>query len=628
MGIQFRIVLIFAACLVVVAGILGRALHASFAENYAVMERREATINVARMVQSFESEFEHLANFVRDYGHWTATYDFARGRNPGWHTENGLDALNSSKTSVIAVIGLRGEFRHFVVQAADAQRITEAEAGHYAKSVIAADKPADCGLLRAAGGLMLSCWTQIRRSDVSGEPVGRLMMGRWLDHDFVARVRRQTQLDIALQPAAAGSPSPLSWSGHLTSAVLGGGEFTAETAAERLSIGYPLRDLRGEPVGALTMALPREIAALAEADFAKVRNQFWWTLLFTGLLLACAVHWLVVRRLRRMQRQLVAISDTCAWELRTDLSGDDELGSLARSANGLLETIQRQVFELDHANAVLGHMVALKTEQLAEVDQSLAQVRVEYEKAYPLATMAAVVPAVAHDLNTPVGNIGIAASTIRGKLEEFRALRLQGSLRQADLDALLGSVGEGMRIIETANTRVADLVHSLKQMSVDQATHRRRRFELGELVAEVVTTLSPALRKRGVQVAVEVPAGLQMDSYPGPLGQVLTNLLQNALVHAFAGREAGTVRISAARAASASIALKVEDDGVGMSGEVLARIFEPFFTTKAGQGGSGIGMTFSKRLVEESLGGKIVAESSPGAGTRFSLHLPEVAPIA
>ena len=297
---------------------------------------------------------------------------------------------------------------------------------------------------------------------------------------------------------------------------------------------------------------------------------------------------------------------------------------------GAYESVQERERELrrrlDLANASLAAQLTQRTDQLEEADQSLAQVRSEYEKAYPLAMLAAMVPAVTHDLYTPLSNIGLAGSGLRAHLDELRERIASGKLRRSDLEGFVGTVDESLQIIEHANARASELVGSLKQISIHQVAQRRSSFLLDQLVNEVVTTLTPMLRKQPVKLLKELAPDLRMDSYPGPLEQVLVNLVQNALVHAFEGRSSGTITLRARALDADHVQVVVEDDGLGMVPAVLARLFEPFFTTKAGQGGSGIGLAFSRKLVEQTLGGHILVESRPGEGSRFIIELPRQAP--
>ena len=124
---------------------------------------------------------------------------------------------------------------------------------------------------------------------------------------------------------------------------------------------------------------------------------------------------------------------------------------------------------------------------------------------------------------------------------------------------------------------------------------------------------------------MDVPAGIWLDSYPGPLGQVLANLIQNALVHGLQGRPSGSVRIEAA-IEDGQFWLSVSDDGKGIAQHLQDRVFEPFFTTRLGQGGSGLGLHIVHNLVTGVLGGRIALQSNPGHGARFTIQCPLVAP--
>jgi C4-dicarboxylate-specific signal transduction histidine kinase len=109
------------------------------------------------------------------------------------------------------------------------------------------------------------------------------------------------------------------------------------------------------------------------------------------------------------------------------------------------------------------------------------------------------------------------------------------------------------------------------------------------------------------------------------LGQVLSNLVQNAVLHAFGERVEGVVRI-AAQVLDPQVLLTVSDDGVGISEAHLAKVFDPFFTTRLGQGGSGLGLHIAHNVVTGLLGGQIEVHCPEEGGTIMSMHLPLVAP--
>lgn len=140
-------------------------------------------------------------------------------------------------------------------------------------------------------------------------------------------------------------------------------------------------------------------------------------------------------------------------------------------------------------------------------------------------------------------------------------------------------------------------------------------------------TLSPTLRRSQVELIDEAPPGLRMDSYPGPLTQVLMNLVNNAVVHAFDDRpHPHQVRIRAESLPAQRVRLTVTDNGCGVDPAHLSRLFDPFFTTKLGRGGSGLGLHIVYTLVTGLLGGSVQVSSQPDQGCTVTLDLPCEAP--
>jgi signal transduction histidine kinase len=114
-----------------------------------------------------------------------------------------------------------------------------------------------------------------------------------------------------------------------------------------------------------------------------------------------------------------------------------------------------------------------------------------------------------------------------------------------------------------------------------------------------------------------------MDSYPGPLAQVLANLMLNAATHGFDEGENGQFTV-AVTTSGETVDILCKDNGCGIPPENLAHIFEPFFTTRRGRGGSGLGLHIAHNIVTQVLGGSIHCESTAGLGTTFRMRLPKV----
>ncbi|MET3108959.1 signal transduction histidine kinase, partial [Oxalobacteraceae bacterium GrIS 2.11] len=128
-------------------------------------------------------------------------------------------------------------------------------------------------------------------------------------------------------------------------------------------------------------------------------------------------------------------------------------------------------------------------------------------------------------------------------------------------------------------------------------------------------------------IVVDIPDGIKMDSYPGAIGQAITNLVLNSLIHGFTNDMKGVVSISAAIENEDHLKLVIADNGKGIPKKNLDRVFDPFFTTRMGQGGSGLGLNIVFNIVKSTLGGNIHVDSEEGKSTVFSMTIPLNAPL-
>jgi ligand-binding sensor domain-containing protein/signal transduction histidine kinase len=241
-----------------------------------------------------------------------------------------------------------------------------------------------------------------------------------------------------------------------------------------------------------------------------------------------------------------------------------------------------------------------------------------------LAALGALVAGVAHELNTPIGNGLTVASTLCESCSDIKQAMKRGLTRSA-LDQFIADVDEGAQLVNRNLMRASELVTSFKQVAVDRTSAQRRKFSLQDMIHEICFTASPIFKFTPYILDVVVKDDIVMDSYPGPLGQVITNLLNNTVIHAFDGRDHGRVVVTAENMVNGVI-ISVSDDGVGISSENQAKIFDPFFTTKLGLGGNGLGMHIVHNIVTGVLGGTIHFTSTVGRGTCFVVSIPKVAP--
>jgi PAS domain S-box-containing protein len=297
------------------------------------------------------------------------------------------------------------------------------------------------------------------------------------------------------------------------------------------------------------------------------------------------------------------------------LDADGEIENIVTVA---LDIGERKRSELEMRKARDSAETALRN--LRETQASL----IEAEK---LAALGRLVAGVAHEVNNPVGISLTVASALERKTSNFAAEVARGDLRRSSLNDFLATSRDASSQLVANLNRAAELIQSFKQVAADRNYSDQRSFDLADLTEQVVMSLRPGLRKHNLTLNVECQPNLIMNSYPGPYGQVLTNLFLNAVAHAFPDGRAGTIEIQARASGKDNVEIIFSDNGCGMSLDVRRRAFDPFFTTRRDQGGTGLGLHIVYSIVTNRLGGRLDLDSESGRGTRIQILLPRVAPL-
>lgn len=265
---------------------------------------------------------------------------------------------------------------------------------------------------------------------------------------------------------------------------------------------------------------------------------------------------------------------------------------------------------------------------LEEANDNLRTVQADLARAERLSSLGLMVAGVAHELNTPLGSAGLSLSTVHQSIRSLQE-QLDSGLRKSDLERFIAQARAALELSDASIRRAAGIVQRFKQVAVDRTTMERRSFDL----AEIILDSDPRLRRwdphHPIALRLQLQPGLVMNSYPGPLEQVIANLLGNALSHAFEGRNHGQLAILAHADGPDHVAIQVCDDGMGIAADNRGRIFDPFFTTNRHGGGTGLGLHITYQLVTEMLGGRIALQGpgeGMGSGTTFTIRLPREAP--
>ena len=291
-----------------------------------------------------------------------------------------------------------------------------------------------------------------------------------------------------------------------------------------------------------------------------------------------------------------------------------------------ISELRRVQAHIEDLNQSLERRVVERTAELTKALGILHQTQEELIRSEKMAALGSLVAGIAHELNTPIGNSVTVATALAARTEDLIAAYSDGKLRRTDFDRFTQSAGQAVDLLMRSLLRAEELVRSFKQVAVDQTSEQRRRFELNEVLREMAITISPMFKHGEIMLEVRETGPFTLDSYPGPLGQVFTNLVTNALLHAFEGRSQGHITITPHIVDGDTLQIDFADDGQGIPAADQRRIFDPFFTTRLGRGGTGLGLHIVYNLVTQVLGGRITVQSAPGAGTHFVLTLPRIAP--
>jgi DNA-binding response OmpR family regulator len=285
-------------------------------------------------------------------------------------------------------------------------------------------------------------------------------------------------------------------------------------------------------------------------------------------------------------------------------------------------------FQMEEVIARINTHLALRraNRDLGDAIEAMRNMQDELVRRETLAALGALVAGVAHEINTPIGTSLTLASTMADNARQLLDSSAAG-FKRSTLDRYLADmVAAGDALVRNL-LRVADLITKFKQISSGHANALRGHFRLSELFAEIRPALWERVQLNVFDIKLDIPEDIRLDSYPEPLGQVIVNLVDNAVLHGFDGRDAGEISISACVPTSGRVEITVHDDGIGIPPENLSRIFAPFFTTKFGTGGSGLGLHMDYNIVTGVLGGEICVRSEVDCGTTVILGLPSVAPV-
>lgn len=256
----------------------------------------------------------------------------------------------------------------------------------------------------------------------------------------------------------------------------------------------------------------------------------------------------------------------------------------------------------------------------------LHKMQQELIEAEKMATLGGLVAGISHEINTPLGIALTAITHNQDRLIDIENHLANKTLKQGVLKESIDFQQQGYKIILKNLDRANNLIGHFKQVAVDQASEKIREINIYDYITETVESMSSLIKHKAIKIHVHCPKKVQINTYPGPLYQIISNFINNSILHGFETKDNGNISIFVDIAHN-KLSLTYLDDGVGMPEEMLTQIYEPFVTSKRNKGGSGLGMNIVYNLVHQVLEGEITCESSPGEGIKINVIFPiEVCP--
>jgi DNA-binding LacI/PurR family transcriptional regulator/signal transduction histidine kinase len=270
-------------------------------------------------------------------------------------------------------------------------------------------------------------------------------------------------------------------------------------------------------------------------------------------------------------------------------------------------------------------LAAEERQRAAELGEALDALRKNGQKMLAIEKMASLgrlTAGLAHEMNTPLGTIRMAASELDTRIEEYRSSIAEPEAAARDPEVIAGEMAELNAMVQKAAERTVSFVQSIKTQTRDLSKAEPRNFDAVPVIEEAVLLLNPQIRKGNcpVEFRHSWPTVI-IKGVAGRLAQVVTNLINNA-IEASIPKGGGPILLELETDGEGAT-LTVRDRGTGIADGVMPHIFDPLFTTKSMADGTGLGLTIVYDIITGDFGGTIQAASPPGEGAVFTLTFPK-----
>ena len=392
------------------------------------------------------------------------------------------------------------------------------------------------------------------------------------------------------------------------------------------------------------------VVVVPESDFTEQINANTRTtvLLCAGaLLLAVGLGIFTSRRIIQSIFSIVTVSEAIAagkLDQNVPESNVQELGILPSSFNCMAQQLRESFTALENNNEELEIRVKERTKEVSEALYNLQTTQSQLVQTEKMSSLGQMVAGIAHEINNPVnfihGNITytkeytqelLAIINLYEKHYPHPADEIQKSLETFDIDFLKEDLEKMLNSMQEGTNRIKDIVLNLRNFSrLDES--QLKKVDLRSGLDSTLLILQQRLKSSDKRPAIEVIRNYgnlpEVECYPGLLNQVFMNILSNAIdaiEESYTPHKKSNLIISIFTEVTAEncASVRIQDNGLGVAGNVLSKIFDPFFTTKPVGKGTGLGLSIAYQIVRDKHQGNLICKSQPGEGTEFAIVLPQ-----
>ncbi len=583
-------------------------------DSYIELENSSAIRDVNRSLQAIDQMAEGVGLIASSNSVWNDAYQFVIDRNEAFIKTNlQVASLTGFGTDMLLFFNIKGESVYFAVLDPENTQLISLPTGlekYLTPKSPLVHLPFNTshkeGIIATDSSLFIAASHAVVKGDNTGPVHGSLVAVKYFTRAILEKLKRITRLDIVIyrMPEVDKVPGLENINQQLNSQTQ-----PLLVKGENQLFGYTfIRDINDDPVAIIKITMPRDIYVSGLQTIKYFSVAFIGTGIIFLILLTTLLSYVITNRLEKLNGQLIHIGESKQFDKRLAVEGKDELTSVEKETNQLLDIIQND----NNEKMKLNQQVA-QNEKLASLGVLTAGIAHEINN--PINFILATVDPLQSDFDSIVNLLNHYLQIKSSKEFDERKNDVENIKNETHVDEVTEEVKKIIRNIKEGAERTASIVVDLKTFTrFDEDAMKKSDIQAG--LNSTITLLMHKYGKR-IKVIKEYNPIPLVDCFPGKINQVFMNILANACD---AMSDKGEIYVST-KQVDDKVEIHIRDTGHGISPENLSKIFEPFYTTKDVGKGTGLGLSISYGIINEHHG-KIEVKSEVGKGTEFIITLP------